>query len=59
MKKNHDLIDLALELVHETEKALLLSDGTRKEWVPKSVVEVNADGTFTMPEKWAKDKGFI
>jgi hypothetical protein len=27
--------------------------------VPKSQVEQNDDGTFTMPEWLAKDKGFI
>ncbi len=29
------------------------------EWVPKSQVEQNDDGTFTMPEWLAKEKGFI
>lgn len=28
-------------------------------WVPKSQVENNEDGTFTMPEWLALDKGFI
>jgi len=53
------LIEIAAVIRIETEKAWQLDDGTRKEWVPKSQVEDNEDGTFTMPEWLAKDKGFI
>lgn len=53
------LVEIAAEIRHETDKAYLLFDGTRKEWVPKSYVEDNGDGTFTMPEWLAQDKGFI
>ncbi len=64
------LIDIAAELRHETSGAFLLFDGRqqihkdgRKQdiciWVPKSQVENNEDGTFTMPEWLALDKGFI
>ncbi len=57
------LTDIAGELRGETEKAFRIYDGKTTEWVPKSQVEQNDDGTFTMPE-WlakdlAKDKGFI
>lgn len=65
------LIDVAAELRHETDSAYLLYDG-RSEikkgdtvpselriWVPKSQVEDNKDGTYTMPEWLAIDKGFI
>ena len=54
-----ELFDLAAEIKGETDKALRLFDGTKTEWVPKSQVENNGDGTFTMPEWLAKDKGFI
>lgn len=53
------LFDLSAELKAETEKAFLIFDGAKTEWVPKSQVEDNGDGTFTMPEWLAKDKGFI
>lgn len=64
------LIDIAAELRHETNSAYLLFDGTQQKhddgriqdickWVPKSQVENNEDGTFTMPEWLALDKGFI
>lgn len=56
---NAQLIDIAAEIKHETDKAWLLDDGTRKAWVPKSQVEDNGDGTFTMPEWLAQDKEFI
>jgi hypothetical protein len=54
------LVEIAAEVIHETEKAYLLFDGVRKAWVPKSVVEANHDGTsFLMPERLAQEKEFI
>ncbi len=53
------LIDIAGEIKGESERALRLYDGKTTEWVPKSQVEDNGDGTFTMPEWLAKEKGFI
>lgn len=53
------LIDIAAELQGETGKAYRIYDGSRTEWVPKSQVENNGDGTFTMPEWLAQEKGFI
>lgn len=55
----HDIIEVAGELRGETEKAMRIFDGKRTEWVPKSQVENNGDGTFSMPEWLAEDKGFI
>ena len=44
-----ELVEIAVEIRHETEKARLLFDGTREAWVPESRVENNNDGTFTIP----------
>lgn len=57
--RNHDIIEIAGELRVETEKAYRIFDGKKTEWVPKSQVQNNNDGTFSMPEWLAKDKGFI
>ncbi len=54
-----DLVDIAAELRGETEKAFRLFDSDKTEWVPKSQVENNEDGTFAMPEWLAMEKGFI
>ena len=54
-----ELFDLAAEIKGETANAIRLYDGKKIEWVPKSQVENNGDGTFTMPEWLAKEKGFI
>ena len=54
-----DLTDIAAELRHETDKAWLIFDGDKEVWLPKSQVENNGDGTFTMPEWLAHDKGLI
>ena len=57
MKSN--LIDLPARLIHETEKAWLLStDGDNKVWIPKSAAEFE-DGVLTMPEPLALEKGLI
>lgn len=53
------LIEIAGEKRAETDKAIRLYDGKTTEWVPKSQVEDNGDGTFTMPEWLAQEKGFI
>lgn len=53
------VIDIAAEKRGESDKAIRLHDGDKTEWVPKSQVEDNGDGTFTMPEWLAKEKGFI
>jgi hypothetical protein len=61
MTKGRDakLIEVAAELRHQTADAFLLDDGSAKEWVPRALVEDNEDGTFTMPEWLATEKGFI
>jgi hypothetical protein len=53
------LVDIAAELRGETYKAYRIFDGAKTEWVPKSLVEDNGDGTFTMPEWLAQERGFI
>lgn len=53
------LIDIAGELRGETDKAMRIYDGKTTDWVPKRLVEANDDGTFTMPEWLAREKGFI
>ena len=57
--KKHDIIEIAAEKRRETDQAFCLYDGAKAAWVPKSQVEQNPDGTFTMPEWLAQDKGFI
>jgi hypothetical protein len=55
-----DLVDIAGILQHETEKAYLLFDGSKKVWVPKSHVDYDpAERVFTMPEWLALEKGLI
>jgi len=51
---DESLVDIAAVLRHETLKAYFIFDGEHEVWVPKSLVENNGDGTFTMPEWLAK-----
>lgn len=57
--RRSDLVDIDAEIRGETDRAWRLFDGKSTEWVPKSQVEDNGDGTFTMPEWLAQEKGFI
>lgn len=62
-------MDIAVEQVHMTPKAILFDDGKTKFWVPKSIMgddgivqlEQNTDGslTLTAPEWWLLDRGLI
>jgi hypothetical protein len=54
-----ELVDVACEARGETDLAWRLFDGSKSEWVPKSLVEKNDDGTWTMPVWKAKEIGFI
>lgn len=57
--KKHDIIEISADLRLETDKAFLLYDGDKEAWVPKSQVENNSDGTFSMPAWLAMERGFI
>lgn len=56
---NHDLIDIAGEIRAQTDKAVQFFDGDKSVWLPRSQIEINDDGTITMPEWLALDKGLI
>jgi len=61
MKKgNSDVVDIAGELRHETERAFLFYDGKETVWLPKSLCEWDQySGTITLPEWLAMEKGLI
>jgi hypothetical protein len=64
------LVDIALDLKQDRELSYAVWQGDfeiddhgrrREKWIflPKSLVEKNDDGTFTMPESLAMEKGLI
>lgn len=57
MSRDVKLFDFAAELKHETDKAFLVNDGDDDYWLPKQFTENNGDGTFTIPEWLAIEKG--
>lgn len=62
-----DIIDLTLEILRETERAVHVHDGDEKKavWLPKSQIEVDTTGqkpgvvVVTLPQWLARDKGLI
>jgi hypothetical protein len=54
-----EVVEVEAEMQIETGNAYRLFDGKTTAWVPKSQVENNGDGTFTMPEWLATEKGFV
>lgn len=59
MARRNELVDIAGEVRAETEKAVQFNDGTRSVWLPRSQIEINDDGTITLPEWLALDKELI
>lgn len=53
------LVEIVGEIEHETERAWLVSNGDFKEWLPKSEVTDNSDGTFSVPLWLARRKGLV
>lgn len=62
------LEDVTVDLVHETDKAWLVTDGTMRDgkrvevWIPKSQAELERNGkawTLTAPEWLLTDKGLL
>jgi tRNA-splicing ligase RtcB len=41
------------------DKAFLVNDGDKDYWLPKAMTENNGDGTFTIPEWLAIEKGIV
>ncbi len=57
---SRELIDIAGEILGETDKAYRFYDGIRTTWLPKSQCEWDADEkTMAMPEWLAKEKELI
>ena len=61
-----NLIDIDVEVVHRTEKAVLVHTGNKDEsvWIPLSQCEIEPSGfggieTLTLPEPLALEKGLI
>lgn len=60
MNKKRELVDIAGEILFETELAYRFDAGDRTEWIPKSQCQWDQDEqVMTMPEWIAKEKGFI
>jgi hypothetical protein len=53
------LFDFAATLKHETANAFLVNAGEKDCWLPKKLTENNGDGTFTLPEWLAIEKGIV
>lgn len=66
-RRDAEKIELAVTLVHESDRAVLVNDGDREAWLPKSQCEVEG-GEYPAPgeaftlyvAEWvAKEKGLI
>jgi len=58
-KGSDNPVDIRAECLAETNKAFQLYDGKRTAWIPKSQVQDDGFGVYTMPEWLAKNAGFI
>ena len=59
------LIDLVVQIERETAVGVVIDDGTKKVWLPKSQIEIERDqpklgmAKIALPEWLAMDKGLI
>lgn len=64
MSRSNEEVDVCVEILRESERAIQVTDGDVTEWIPKSQL-VDYKGkpgqttTITMPEWLAKDKNLI
>ena len=59
-KGSNDEVEINATIIRDTDSAFLLDfSGERVEWFPKSQVTDNGNGTFTMPEWLAIEKGAV
>lgn len=60
---NNNLIELSVNIVYETDKAIKVTDGIITEWIAKSQIEDiktdNEISVIVLPEWIAKTKGFV
>ena len=68
MRDNQEFIEISCTFVHHTDKAVLINDGDREVWIPKSQISVLEDWydlepgdplTIEIPEWLAEDKELI
>ena len=52
-------VEIEGEVVRETERAWLIDVDGDEIWLPKSICTDNEDGTFTVPEWLAIEKGLV
>jgi hypothetical protein len=69
-KKNSEVVDIECVVRIDKEKSIGIADGTVEKkgkwagreklfWLPKSLVEINDDGTVTMPRWLAEQEGLV
>lgn len=62
---NNETIEIAVEVIHDTDAALLIFDGMNEAWIPRSLIEdydTNARGEIseiTIPVWFAKQKELV
>lgn len=60
-----EYIEIDFELIHETQDAILITDGDKEGWVPKSCIEDGQDFDYesetelNMAEWFAAEEGWI
>lgn len=63
MSRSNEEVDVCVEILRESDRAILVSDGDVEEWLPKSQLEyegeVGQTVVVTMPEWLAQEKGLI
>jgi hypothetical protein len=64
MQRSFDDVDFCAEMRRETERAVLMFDGTNEIWIPRSMIKGirrirDYDYELVIPQWLAKEKGII
>jgi hypothetical protein len=54
-----EIVDVDVEIHAQTERAVQVYDGERTVWLPRSQIELNDNGTISMPFWLAREKELI
>ena len=63
-EQSKEMVDIFVDIIRETEKALLVTDGVIETWLPKSQIEIietykDNGADIELPEWLAIDKGLV
>lgn len=58
-KKIEPIVEIKCTVARSTDKAVLITDGTRNAWIPRSQISDESDDSIFIPLWLATEKGLV